>query len=959
MTGRPRPGPSEPGRALPVLDRLAPAPPQSLVVSLIDGHTADGDIVADLFGRGGWVARAGLDRQRRVVSLESSPLTRMLAEVVLRPPDVRHLDAAFQGIAASPRRESSLKVSLGDMFATRCATCGRTLVVDEIVWQPRTTASRRAPSPSATAARSAATSAAAGSSARRSSTPTTSSGPRPTSGPPRSAASSRDRFPPIDGAPDLVDELLDLHSPRQLVGLAAIIARVEGDLRAAPVARRAPSGGPPRDPAGQPPDDGPGRTARCASRRARPLAGPRHLAGAQPVGRVRGRLPAGPRLRAGTRGRSARAGPGAARRGPAQPRGGDRDRAARPRRRRRRPGARDWTAGTRVAAAARAIRLVLGQPPLRPAWTGWRPRTTGRRGCSGARRVAAARPRRWRVPRCGRRGAGRPRRSAEPLEADRAAWPATAASCCWSTAVRRRSSRPSSAALGRAPPRDAPSSPTPTTTSPPGRAAPRRAPSLPPRSADPRERRPCAPSPAAPAIPTSSPVRACSRRPSGSTRARSRRARQRAGPRDRRRDAQGARRAGPLRAPPRRGPRRTRSRRAAPALHRRGRERGRRGGRTRAGTRRSAKPVSAGDRRDRPSATDGQRAADRVTEPGRRTAPVAHGAQTAGDAAPDPVERLLALIGGELARPTPAPPGRDRARPLVARRSGGPRSGRRAARRSRRMGRFSLLSTAGPMPEAAFFERIAAHVHRARPARRDARPRLPRQLPQPRQHARTGSSPTMTCCSAARSTPSCSPRSPTAATGSGCGSGSGAASRRAGSMRAALRRPASATASVTVSLSARWVAPKSCRGRLHLVRPRQGRVPVRGRVDRDARRAPAAPPRAHPAPTSGSCGSSSSPRSAPSSSATSWPARPCCGRRWTTPLAHPQVRPSATVPRARRARPRRARAVPRPRSARRTKRRAAAAVRGLRRRATDARPAVPYDSLTRDPAVPLRRSPAT
>ena len=152
MTGRPPPGPSEPGRALPVLDRIAPAPPQSLVVSLIDGHTGAGDIVADPFGRGGWIARAGLDRQRRVVSLESSPLTRMLAEVVLRPPDVRHLDAAFQGIAASPRRRSSLKVSLGDMFATRCATCGRTLVADEVVWGPRTMVRRRAPSPSATAA---------------------------------------------------------------------------------------------------------------------------------------------------------------------------------------------------------------------------------------------------------------------------------------------------------------------------------------------------------------------------------------------------------------------------------------------------------------------------------------------------------------------------------------------------------------------------------------------------------------------------------------------------------------------------------------------------------------------------------------------------------------------------------------------------------------------------------------
>ena len=133
MTGR-GPHDAQPGYALPVFDRLAPAPPSRVVGDRIDHHTGPGDVVADLFGRGGWVARAAIDRQRRTVSLEASPLNRMLAEVVLRPPDVRHLDAAFQGLAASPRRESSLKVSIGDLFATRCATCGRTLVIDEVIW---------------------------------------------------------------------------------------------------------------------------------------------------------------------------------------------------------------------------------------------------------------------------------------------------------------------------------------------------------------------------------------------------------------------------------------------------------------------------------------------------------------------------------------------------------------------------------------------------------------------------------------------------------------------------------------------------------------------------------------------------------------------------------------------------------------------------------------------------------
>jgi len=45
----------------------------------------------------------------------------------------------------------------------------------------------------------------------------------------------RDRFPVVDSGDALVDGLLDLHTPRQLVGREAILERIEGDLRAAPV----------------------------------------------------------------------------------------------------------------------------------------------------------------------------------------------------------------------------------------------------------------------------------------------------------------------------------------------------------------------------------------------------------------------------------------------------------------------------------------------------------------------------------------------------------------------------------------------------------------------------------------------------------------------------------------------------------------------------------------------------
>jgi hypothetical protein len=235
MTGRPGPGSLEPRHALPVLDRLAPAPPTEHVAAAIDAYTGPGDIVVDPFGRGGWIARAALDRQRRVASLEFSPLTRMLAEVILRPPDVRHLDAAFQGIAASPRGASSLKVWLGDLFATRCATCGRTLVADDIVWQASD--GIRDAQPIARRYRCAVCRDQRGGAELREAALDDADLARATADVGAAAVHRElaERFPPIDGAPDLVDELLDLHSPRQLVGLAAIVARVEGDLRAAPV----------------------------------------------------------------------------------------------------------------------------------------------------------------------------------------------------------------------------------------------------------------------------------------------------------------------------------------------------------------------------------------------------------------------------------------------------------------------------------------------------------------------------------------------------------------------------------------------------------------------------------------------------------------------------------------------------------------------------------------------------
>jgi hypothetical protein len=222
------------GGNLPVFERLAPAPPPALLAARIEAHTGPGDVVADLAARGGWIARAAVDLQRRAVSIESSPLTRMLAEVVLRPPDVRHLDAAFQGMSASPRGESSLKVSMGDLFATRCATCGRMLVADEFTWSNEGDGT---PRPIQRHYRCTVCRDMRGGSEARHGELEPDDLDRALKDPDGGAsrAWARDRFPIVDGAPGLVDELLDLHTPRQLLALTAILERIEADLRAAPV----------------------------------------------------------------------------------------------------------------------------------------------------------------------------------------------------------------------------------------------------------------------------------------------------------------------------------------------------------------------------------------------------------------------------------------------------------------------------------------------------------------------------------------------------------------------------------------------------------------------------------------------------------------------------------------------------------------------------------------------------
>lgn len=239
----------EPGFSLPAFERFAAPPPPAVIAARLEAHSSPGDVVLDLHGRGGWVARAAIDHQRKAVTLEATPLDRLLAEVVLRPPDLRHLDAAVQALAASPRRESSLKASIGDLFASRCATCGRSVALDEVRWdvvdpdEPGATEALglqlggRLHRPVRRDYRCTVCRDQLGGGELRHAPldPPDLERALATEGFSDVRARLRDRFPIIAGGDALVEDLLDLHTPRQLDALAAILERIEGDLRAAPI----------------------------------------------------------------------------------------------------------------------------------------------------------------------------------------------------------------------------------------------------------------------------------------------------------------------------------------------------------------------------------------------------------------------------------------------------------------------------------------------------------------------------------------------------------------------------------------------------------------------------------------------------------------------------------------------------------------------------------------------------
>ena len=121
-----------PGLAL--LERHRPSPADNVLDAELSAFAASGDTVLDPWAGTGSVARRAVGHGMRAVAADASPLSQLAAIAFLDAPDPSVLDAAFAQLAGSRRVDVPLRQHIEELYASRCGTCRRPVVVDQFIW---------------------------------------------------------------------------------------------------------------------------------------------------------------------------------------------------------------------------------------------------------------------------------------------------------------------------------------------------------------------------------------------------------------------------------------------------------------------------------------------------------------------------------------------------------------------------------------------------------------------------------------------------------------------------------------------------------------------------------------------------------------------------------------------------------------------------------------------------------
>jgi hypothetical protein len=119
---------------LALLERFLPSPPDNLLDAELAAFAAPGDTVLDPWAGTGWTARRSVARSMRAVAADASPFAQLSAIALLTSPEPAVLDAAFAQLASSKRVDVPLRQHLEELYASRCAACRSPVVVDQFIW---------------------------------------------------------------------------------------------------------------------------------------------------------------------------------------------------------------------------------------------------------------------------------------------------------------------------------------------------------------------------------------------------------------------------------------------------------------------------------------------------------------------------------------------------------------------------------------------------------------------------------------------------------------------------------------------------------------------------------------------------------------------------------------------------------------------------------------------------------
>ncbi len=121
-----------PGLAL--LEKYRPPPADNILDAELTAFAAAGDTVLDPWAGTGWTARRAVSHGMRAVAADPSPLNQLAAIAFLGAPDPAALDAAFTQLAGSRRVDVPLRQHIEELYASRCAACRRPVVADQFIW---------------------------------------------------------------------------------------------------------------------------------------------------------------------------------------------------------------------------------------------------------------------------------------------------------------------------------------------------------------------------------------------------------------------------------------------------------------------------------------------------------------------------------------------------------------------------------------------------------------------------------------------------------------------------------------------------------------------------------------------------------------------------------------------------------------------------------------------------------